>query len=272
MGRKIPQPLPSSAESPLSPAPLDVVLVGPGRLGRSAAVLLERGGHRVRLVSRGAAVPRAPVTWLTVPDRAIAEAAAAVPAGGVLLHASGATDVAPLRPHRPAGSLHPLMTFPGPEVGMPPADPPPPAAVAGDADAVAVALRLAEALGWEPFEVPGDRRLYHAAAVVAGNQATALLGMAAELLVAAGVAPDAAPRLLAPLALSSVRNAAASSPAQALTGPVARGDEAVLAAHRAAIAAHDPALAAHYDALTTLTRRLLRPSPLDDAGPGEQES
>ncbi len=251
--------------------PLDVVLVGPGRLGRSAALLLERGGHRVRLVGRGAAIPPAPLTWLTVPDRAIGAVAAAVPLGGVVLHASGATDLAPLRPHRPAGSLHPLMTFPGPEVGLPPTDPPPPAAVAGDPEAVAAALGLAEALGWEPFAVPGDRRLYHAAAVVAGNQATALLGMAAELLAAAGVPIADAPRLLAPLALSSIRNAAASSPARALTGPVARGDEAVLAAHRAAIAAHDAELAAHYDALTDLTRRLLRPAPLDTSTTRDKE-
>ena len=100
-------------------APTPVVIVGPGRLGRTVAGWLSEAGVSHHLVGRGETVPPAPITWLTVPDRAIAEAASSVPRGGVVLHASGATGLAPLRPHAPAGSLHPLMTFPGPELGVP---------------------------------------------------------------------------------------------------------------------------------------------------------
>lgn len=235
---------------------IPLLIVGPGRLGRSAEALLRRRGPAPVLVGRGVPLPAAQLTWLTVPDREIGAAAAAVPPGGVVLHASGATDLAPLRDHARAGSLHPLMTFPGPEVGLPAETPPTPAAVAGHPDAIAAATGLARRLGWHPFPVPGDRRAYHAAAVVAGNQATVLLGLAAEILTAAGVPADQAPALLAPLALQSLRNAAAVGPARALTGPVARGDDAVLAAHRAAIAGMHPAVRDAYEAMTRATRRL----------------
>jgi predicted short-subunit dehydrogenase-like oxidoreductase (DUF2520 family) len=208
-------------------------------------------------VGRGDPVPAAALTWLTVPDREIATAADQVPPGGVVLHASGATDLAPLAGHPKAGSLHPLMTFPGPELGLPADDPPTPAAVAGHPEAAAAATALAHRLGWHPFPVPGDRRAYHAAAVVAGNQATVLLGLAAEILAAAGVPPDEAPALLAPLALQSIRNAARVGPARALTGPVARGDEAVLAAHRAALADLPEEVREAYAVLTRATRRLV---------------
>ena len=217
--------------------PLRIAIVGPGRLGRSARKLLGATRWEVTVVGRGEPIPKRPLTWLTVPDRAIAEAAAATPVGGVVLHASGASTVEVLRPHRPAGSLHPLMTFPGPEVGLPDAARGVPAAVAGDAEAREAAHELADALGFSAFEVPGDRRLYHAAAVLAGNFATVLLAEASQLLAAAGVDAARAPALLAPLALASLENAAASTPSRALTGPVARGDNDVIEGHLDAIRA-----------------------------------
>lgn len=220
------------------------------------ALALAERGVEVLLIGRGQPIPAAPLTWLTVPDRALAEVAARTPRGGVVLHASGAVDVEPLRPHRPAGSLHPLMTFPGPERARP-ALTDLPAAVAGDAEAVALATALATTLGMAPFPVPGDRRLYHASAVVAGNYATVLLSMAAELLAAAGVPADQAPALLLPLARASLENAARVGPAAALTGPVARGDERVIQDHRAAIAQATPALLPAYDALLERARALV---------------
>lgn len=210
---------------------MDVGIIGPGRLGRSLALLLERAGHSVDLVGRGG-VPRGEVVLLTVPDGQIEAAAAALPPGPIVLHCSGATEVIALRPHEPAGSMHPLMTFPGPDRLPDLRDVP--AAIAGDPRAVGVARALATSLGMLPVEIPGDRRLYHAAAVMAGNFATVLLAEAARALVAAGVPAERAPAVLAPLALQSIRNAT-SGPAASLTGPVARGDLAVLEAHRLAL-------------------------------------
>ncbi|MCA9494144.1 MAG: hypothetical protein KC621_29655, partial [Myxococcales bacterium] len=138
-----------------------VTIVGPGRLGRSLHHWLEQARVQVALAGRGDPVPDADVVLLCVPDRALAQVASALPTGPVLLHCSGAAELDVLRPHTRVGSLHPLMTFPGPEVALP--DPSTvPAAVAGTDEARQVATELAHLLGFHPFEVPGDRRLYHA--------------------------------------------------------------------------------------------------------------
>jgi len=231
-------------------------IIGPGRLGRSLAALFAGAGKTVALAGRGDPLPTTSILLLTVPDRAIAEVAKSIPAGPIVLHCSGACEVELLRPHRPAGSLHPLMTFPGPEVALPNLAGVP-AAVAGDPKALEVGHELADTLGMRAFEVRGDRRLYHASAVMAGNFATVLLAEAARVLAAAGVDPDEAPDLLAPLALQSLNNAR-SHPSRSLTGPVARGDESVLAGHREALlAAGFTDLEALYERLTDHARALI---------------
>ncbi|MEZ4321058.1 MAG: DUF2520 domain-containing protein [Myxococcota bacterium] len=234
---------------------MHVSIVGPGRLGRTLAALLSPA-HRVELVDRGGRA-QAPNVVLAVPDSAIADAAQTVPEGAVVLHCSGTTPFGVLRPHRPAGSFHPLMTFPGPEVGIPELTGVP-AAIAGDPEALALGRALAAALGMRAIEVPGDRRLYHAAAVIAGNFATVLLAEASRVLAAAGVPESEAPGLLAPLARQSIENAGRVGPAHSLTGPVARGDEATLAGHREALRdAGLEELLPLYDELTQRARRLV---------------
>lgn len=233
-----------------------VIIVGPGRLGRSVATLLERRQIPVQLIGRHDRIPSAALTYLTVPDREIGDAAARVPKGGVVLHASGATGVEVLRPHQKAGSLHPLMTFPGPEIALPSGVIP--AAIAGDPEAVAAGRELANLIGFAPFEVQGDRALYHAAAVTAGNFATALLYEASTMLAAAGVPMADAPGLLAPLALNSIQNTARFGASATLTGPVARGDEISIQRHRDALSAFPDHTRAVYDALLTAARVLHR--------------
>jgi predicted short-subunit dehydrogenase-like oxidoreductase (DUF2520 family) len=235
-----------------------VGIIGPGRLGRTLALLLADRGWTVDLRGGRVDVPLGEVVLLTVPDAAIAEVAARVPPGPIVLHCSGAAGIDVLRPHRPAGSLHPLMTFPGPEIAVPDLRGVA-AAVAGDEEAQQAARAIAGSLGLVPIEVPGDRRLYHAAAVMAGNFATVLLADAASVLASAGVAPEIAASMLGPLAVASLRNAL-PDPARALTGPAARGDEATIAAHREALAREGLAgPLAVYDTMTSRAR-VLRPS------------
>ncbi len=236
---------------------MDVALLGLGRLGRTLQPLLEAAGHRVLPWRRGESFPVADVAWLTVTDGAVAEVARALPSGPVVLHASGALDIEVLRPHRPAGSLHPLQSFPGPEVAVPPLQGVP-AAIAGDPDAVQVARRLALDLGLHPVHVPGDRRLYHAAAVIAGNFGTTLLAEGAALLGQTGVDPREAVEMLVPLARASLEQALERGPVQALTGPFPRGDHATIRNHLAALEALDPDLAGVYRGLALRTTRLLQ--------------
>lgn len=227
-----------------------IAILGAGRLGRTLAPLLRACGYPVTLWRRGDPWPSCDIAWLTVSDAAVAELARALPPGPIVLHASGALDTDALLPHTLRGSLHPLQSFPGPELATPPLLGVP-AALAGHPDAVEAARQIALALGMAPFDVPGDRRLYHAAAVLAGNFATTLLDAAARALAGAG-ARDAA-RLLAPLALASIQQSAQVGFARGLTGPFARGDAAVIAGHLAALDALDPQLAALYRALGAAT-------------------
>ena len=232
-----------------------IAIYGPGRLGGTLAQILPEAGHEVVIWQRGQAHPAADLRWLTVRDQAIAEVASALPRGSVVLHASGAKDLGVLAPHAERGSLHPLQSFPGVAHSVPQIQGTP-AAIAGTPRALAAARQIAEDLGFSPFEVPGDRRAYHAAAVMAGNFATVLLACASEALVQAGVSPEQAPRLLAPLALASIEQAALTSPAKALTGPFARGDSAVVQAHLEVLTELLPHLLPTYRALAERAERL----------------
>ncbi|MBT3217897.1 MAG: DUF2520 domain-containing protein [Proteobacteria bacterium] len=215
---------------------MDIGIIGPGRLGRSLGFLFDDVGHRVILVGPGdsqSELGDCDVVLLTVPDDSIETVAGQLSTRGVVLHCSGATDVEPLRPHHPAGSMHPLMTFPGPDISIPNLKGVH-AAVAGDPKALTMARDLAKILGMIPTIVEGDRRLYHASAVMAGNFATVIFAQAATILEKAEIKPSLAREMLAPLAKQSISNATAN-PRDSLTGPVARGDTAIINAHRSAL-------------------------------------
>lgn len=241
-------------------------LVGPGRLGRSLHVLWSQRGHDVRLIGRDEALdPEADVLVLCVPDPAIAAVAARLTASCPVLHCSGATDLSPLAHLPEHGSLHPLMTFPGPELSLPDLEGVA-AAIEGTPLARALATQLALDLGLRPVLVSGDRRLYHAAAVMAGNFATVLLAEAAAVLGRLQIPEDQAVRMLLPLALGSLRNAA-PSPARALTGPAARGDHLTLARHVEALLQADLAGIAELHALLAGRALRLAGHGADTSGP-----
>ncbi|TVQ90980.1 MAG: DUF2520 domain-containing protein [Deltaproteobacteria bacterium] len=236
---------------------MQITIVGPGRLGRTIAPLIRARGWSASLIGRGDPVPSCDVIWLTIPDLALAEVIPSMPRDPVLLHASGATGLEVFCGRPRSGSLHPLMTFPGPEVATPELQGVP-AAIAGDPDAKGAARALASHLGLNPIDVPGDRRLYHAAAVIAGNGATILLSQACQLLSAAGVPADRAADTLIPLMLRSVRNAT-PDPIRALTGPMARGEQQVIEDHVTSMEAaglHD--IAKLHRALAEAAERALR--------------
>ncbi len=237
-----------------------IAVIGRGRLGRSLAILLERAHRTTELVSRGGPLPPdAGIVLLCVPDDAIPAAAAALPPGPIVLHCAGALGADVLRPHRPAGSLHPLMTFPGPEIALPDLRGIP-AAVDGDPEALAAAEDLTRALGMVPLRVPGDRRLYHGAAVLAGG-VRVLLAEASRMLAAAGIDPTDAPAHLAPLMHAIIEHAVRYGP-RAATGPASRGDVATAAAHRRALEERGLSdLRELYDALASRAAAVRRRDP-----------
>jgi predicted short-subunit dehydrogenase-like oxidoreductase (DUF2520 family) len=223
-------------------------VVGAGRMG----MVMAAGLHAAGPLRRGEPVPEAAeVVLLCVPDGQIAAAAAAVPPGPLLGHCSGATGLDALG-EREGFSLHPLMSVPsgsGPDVlrgaGC---------AVDGTTPrALRTARRLADHLGMRPAHVaPEDRVAYHAAAAIASNFLVALEAAAERLAATAGVTREQ----LAPLVLATARQWAEIGPERALTGPIVRGDGAVVACHRAVVAERTPDLLPLWDALADATKAL----------------
>ena len=225
-------------------------IVGAGRLGHALAAALREAGIDVEgPLGRGAS-PDAPVVLLTVPDGEIRAAAQAIGGEAVLGHCSGATTLEVLG-DREGFSLHPLMTVPeggkAPFAGAG-------CAIGGSSEgALRTAESLARALGMTPVEVADDdRAAYHAAASIAANFLVALEGQAERLAATAGVPRE----LLVPLARAALENWAAHGAEHALTGPVARGDEATIARQRQAIEERAPDLLDTFDALVAASRVL----------------
>ena len=229
-----------------------IAIVGAGRLGTALAAALRAVGHAVRgPLGRGADGAGAAAVLLCVPDREIAAAAAAVAPGPLVGHCSGATGLAPLAPHE-GFSLHPLMTVPvGADHSV--------LAGAGCAvdgttpRALATAEALAAALRMKAMRVAEeDRTAYHAAASIASNFLVTLEGAAERLAATAGVDRE----LLAPLVRAAVENWVRLGAADALTGPVARGDEATVERQREAVEERTPDLLPLFDAMVDATRDL----------------
>ncbi|WP_241004383.1 DUF2520 domain-containing protein [Conexibacter sp. SYSU D00693] len=229
-----------------------MAVIGRGRLGGALCRALRDAGLPVDgPLGRGADAAGADVVLLAVPDGAIADAAACVaPREGLLVgHCSGATTLEPLAGHE-AFSLHPLMTVTGPESVLAGAG----CAVAGATDrARRTALALGQALSMRPVTVAdGDRAAYHAAASIASNFLVALEDLAERLATTTGTSRE----VLVPLVRATVDGWAAKG-ADALTGPIARGDAATVARQRAAVAERLPAEDLElFDALVTATQRV----------------
>jgi predicted short-subunit dehydrogenase-like oxidoreductase (DUF2520 family) len=239
--------------------PLRVGIVGPGRVGTALARALSDAGVTVAgPLGRGGRPTGCDAILLCVPDAEIGVAAEVVTAAAPFVgHTSGATRLSALAPAGVAAfGLHPLQTVAGPDVRFEGTS----AAVAGsEPDALAFATALAERLGMTPFEIDdAGRAAYHAAASVASNFLVTLQAAAETIAAGAGLGRAEARGLLAPLVRQTVENVAALGPEAALTGPVARGDDATVAAQRAAIEETAPELLDLFDELVRRTHELAR--------------
>jgi predicted short-subunit dehydrogenase-like oxidoreductase (DUF2520 family) len=161
-----------------------------------------------------------------------------------LVHCAGALDLgafgsSAMIARRMRGSFHPLVAVSDRE------DPLEGHAVAVSATGrplLQTLRRMAEDLQLFPVEVrEAKRTVYHAAAVLAAGGVVSLLSAAVAAFGEAGVEPAAAARALVRLAQSALRGVEQRGIADALTGPVKRGEVAVVEAHLAALAG-DPQL------------------------------
>lgn len=243
-------------ERPLPP----VVVIGFGRLGGALALGLKRRKWDVSTLPRsGASVRRAVglripladheslkqarIAILAVPDAAIERIAAELVKdlhpSCALVHCAGALTLDVLRIRgetRAVGSLHPLCAVSSPEDSL-----------AGHSAAVSASKpsllrhlnRMAEALGLRTLKVEErERAAYHAAAVLSAGGLVALLSTAVETMARAGVKEAAAGEALMALMRSALHGVEQRGLSRGLTGPVVRGDVAVVEAHLGAVPKH----------------------------------
>jgi predicted short-subunit dehydrogenase-like oxidoreductase (DUF2520 family) len=265
-----------------------VAVLGPGRVGTLLAVACVRAGHRVvgigggsresraRLADRiagarpdadaAAAVAGAELVLLTVPDDALEEVvtaltvADAIGPGHRLVHVAGSRGLGVLRRAALAGArvaaCHPAMTVPRGSTD--------PDLLVGVAWAVTAPPEdrswphdLVVDLGGDPHDVDDDaRRLYHAGLALGANAVGAAVVLARRLLLAARL--DAPQAFLGPLVEASVGNALAHG-AEALTGPVVRGDLGTVAGHLEELDRDLPELADGYRHLSRVILGQVRP-------------
>lgn len=221
-------------------------VVGTGRMGNA---LVRASGRFEGPFGRGFDGQGYDAVLLAVPDAQISAAADGVRPGRLVGHCSGACCLSLLGSHEAFG-LHPLMTVTRAGASFAGAG----AAVAGSTPrALRFARSLAAELGMMAVEIRDeDRAAYHAAASIASNFLITLEDAAERLLATAGA--DRA--VLVPLVRAALENWANLGGPAALTGPIARGDDATVARQRQAVAERTPELVTLFDELVDCTRAL----------------
>ena len=105
---------------------------------------------------------------------------------------------------------------------------------------------------------------------MASNYVVALIDAAVEVMGAAGVEPEAARRALAPLIRASVENAL-EQPAEALTGPIQRGDIQTLMLHLNGLSSLGPSINELYRSAGMHTVQVALEQGLESAEAGRVE-
>jgi len=269
-----------------------ISIVGAGRVGRTLGKRLRELGWRIgAVVTRSPATARAAcytigggspharltrdvldadIILVTTPDSALTAVSTALARiggkecrGKVVLHTSGALDrtvLAPLgRCGAATGSLHPMQTFSGRSLpklkGVI-------FAVEGDPRARRAAQEIARQLGGVPVTIKSaSKPAYHAAAVLVAGHALGLVEAATQLLMRAGFSRRRATAALLPLMRQMLDNFERLGPQAAWTGPVARGDFAVVAKHAKALVKYPREFREIYAALSLLAGRVLSKNP-----------
>ena len=265
-------------------------IVGCGRAGRTFARLFAKGHAFVlqdlmdvnaasaRSCAQFAAAGRpvrsiadlkpAPVWLIATPDGAIVETvnalvqAGRIARGNVVVHLSGATPsldmIAAIEAGAHAGSFHPLRTF---------ADPGHAAAsfagayvaLEGDRKALKIMRVALRKIGARVFEIaPENKVLYHAGSVIVCNYLVALLEAGLRAYEAAGIRLETGYKLMEPLVRETVDNVFRTGTLRSLTGPIARGDDAVVRRQVQRLSGLDRELATLYKSLGRIALTLAK--------------
>jgi predicted short-subunit dehydrogenase-like oxidoreductase (DUF2520 family) len=279
----------------------DVTIIGAGAVGGAMArrlhgrgypilAILSRGLERAERLARDVEAPvmsnsmfdlpdRSRLVFICVPDGAIGEVAerlSRVPHAWektVVVHTSGALPAGALRPLAARGarvlSFHPLQTLTesspaGALDGVY-------AGIEGAPQAVAAGIELAVNLGMRYLVLtPETKARYHLAASMASNFLVTLMAVVQQVLTSLDIDRATAQEVVEPLVRGTLENLARSTPEDALTGPIVRGDLATLREHGLALRRYLPHLVPVYAALAMETVPLaVRSSRLDPDQAGD---
>ena len=267
-------------------------VIGCGRVGTTLAALFHRHGvcdvqdlysrtpenaqDAARIIGSGNCALRvsdmrpADIWMLSVPDAQVASVASRLsehvlsfpraPEYPTAFHCSGFLPASALEPLQRLGwltaSVHPVFNFADPArcisqfMGTP-------CGLEGDEKAISVLSDLLNEIGGKCFSVQTESKpLYHAAAVFSSNFLSVIQAIARESWSAAGVPETLIPLIHESLLRGSVENILAMGPAQAITGPAARGDTSVVNAQGALVSQWHPEAGDIYQRMSLLARRL----------------
>lgn len=288
------RPMSAYAAAFRDPRP-DVTLVGAGAVARALGHRLSQRQYRVlavigKSISRAEELGRAvqaPVLsnslfdlpdatrllLICVPDDAVVEVVerlARVPHAWektLVAHTSGALPASILKPVAEKGArilgFHPLQTLTH--------DSPPEvldgvyAGIEGAPQPVAAGIELAVNLGMRYIVLsPDAKSRYHLAATIASNYLVTLVSVVQQVLGSIDVDRATAQEIIEPLIQGTLDNLSNSSPEDALTGPISRGDLDTVRQHGLALRRYLPHLVPVYAALAAETVPLaVRSSRLD---------
>lgn len=269
----------------------NVAVIGPGRLGQAVAARLRQQGYPITAVvgrdiehTRSAAqfigaelmattelkrCAPAEIIFITTPDDQLASTAqqlyhqTELRPHTIIIHCSGLHPAAIIKPSCSDRdekiqclSMHPLQTFASAELGL--------SALRGsyfslegDAEAMDTGRQLVLDLGGNSFTInASSKTLYHAAACMASNFLTTLLGSVADTLKLCAAEEEIPLAAMAPLIHTAVTNTLSIGAAEALTGPIVRGDLTTVAQHLDQLKQANPQLWLLYQSLALHTTRL----------------
>ncbi|OHE24394.1 MAG: hypothetical protein A2Z43_03790 [Syntrophobacterales bacterium RBG_19FT_COMBO_59_10] len=237
---------------------------------RSRTSLEERirytGGRSFQADANAQAASLATCIFITTPDDSIAPVCCEIAEkggfkhGDKVIHMSGAGGLDLLEPAKEAGaavaSIHPIQSFADIEGAVRNITSSTFGVTAGD-NLRDWSFALVRELGGIPFEVPeAIKPLYHAAACLVSNYLTALIHMAEEIYLSLGLSRDEAIRAFWPLVRGTLNNIETRGTVQALTGPIARGDEGTIKQHLAVFSERLPSYLPSYRAMGLMTLEL----------------
>jgi predicted short-subunit dehydrogenase-like oxidoreductase (DUF2520 family) len=277
------------------PDDVTIGFVGAGVLGSGLALALSAAGWRVGAVAsrtyasaeRTASlidgcealgttqqvVDVCDLVFVTTPDTAIAQVTADATwrQGQGVVHCCGAASTellaAALDAGAVTGAMHPFQTF---------------AAIDGPAQAaerltgVTFAIsangwltqflpNLAQSLGGWGIAIPDEMRpLYHASAVLSCGYLSTLIDAAVGLWTSMGFTEEDGVRAVVPLAHATIESIDRQGPANAVTGPVVRGDADTVAAHLDSLSRHAAHLLPLYRQLTESSLHLARAKGIEE--------